>query len=479
MRRAVALLMFLSVSSPARAQTQPASGSIPADPEVSAALVVIEARLRNLLHDKGIPGMSAAVVYDQDILWAKGMGFADREKNAAASPQTVYRCASITKLFTATMLMQLRDAGKVALDDPVSKYVPEFRIRSRFADSPLVTLLQLATHTSGLPREAPLDYWRTLKFPPVDALIAAISASGDRVFPPYLEWKYSNVGYAILGKALSQAAGEPYFSYVKNHILEPLGMDSSGFVLSPDMQTRMATGYFPPRDGRPAQPAFQPDYGGYGPASSLYSSVADMAHFISLQFRDGVAQGSQILHGSTLREMHSAHWLNPDWQSGWGIGFQIQRIGDQTAIGHSGAVQGFTTNITVIPKLKIGVAIFTNTNTEPWDFAREALSTLIPAIQHAQERRRPEPPPPPAHWQKYAGIYRDPFGRSEVRIRHNQLELVSADDPEAKPIELAPEGENKFRMKGGPSSGELLVFELDSAGNVTGMWVGRFPMDRE
>ena len=479
MKRSFALMMFLALCNQATAQTKPASLPIHEDPEVTAALVAIEARLGNILHDKGIPGMSAAVIYDQQVIWAKGFGFADLEKNGVASPQTIYRCASITKLFTATMLMQLRDAGKVNLDDPVSKYVPSFHIASRSSDSPPVTLLQIATHTSGFPREAPLDYWRTLKFPPVESLIAAVSSKGDRAFPPYVEWKYSNVGYAILGKALSQAAGEPYFSYVVDHILKPLVMDRSGYSLSPEMQTRMATGYFPPRDGQAAKPAFQPDYGGYGPASSLYSTVEDMARFISLQFRDGPAQGSQILRGSTLREMHAAHWINPDWQSGWGIGFQMQRIGDQIAVGHSGGVQGFTTNITMIPKLKIGVAIFTNTNTEPAEFAREALGTLIPAIQHAQERRRPEPPPAPAGWQKYAGVYRDPFGRSQVRIWHNQLQLLSADDGDAKPIELTPAEENKFRMKGGPSSGELLVFELDSTGKVTSMWVGQFPMDRE
>jgi len=119
------------------------------------------------------------------------------------------------------MLMQLRDAGKVSLDDPVSKYLPSFRITSRFPDSPPITLLQIATHTSGFPREAPLDYWRTLKFPPVESLISAVSSKGDRAFPAYVERKYSNVGYAILGRALSQAAGEPYFSYVDDHILKP------------------------------------------------------------------------------------------------------------------------------------------------------------------------------------------------------------------------------------------------------------------
>jgi CubicO group peptidase (beta-lactamase class C family) len=479
MKRALVPMMFLALCSQATAQTKPASLPIHEDPEVSAALGVVEARLRNILHDKAIPGMSAAIIYDQQVIWAKGLGFADLEKNVPASPQTIYRCASITKLFTSTMLMQLRDAGRVSLDDPVSKYVESFHIASRFPDSPPITLLQIATHTSGFPREAPLDYWRTLKFPSVESLIDAVSSKGDRAFPPYVEWKYSNVGYAILGKALSQAAGEPYFSYVAGHILKPLGMDRSGYSLSPEMQTRMATGYFPPRDGQVAKAAFQPDYGGYGPASSLYSSVEDMAHFISLQFRDGPAQGSQILRGSTLREMHTAHWISLDWQSGWGIGFQIQRVGDQTAVGHSGAVQGFTTNITMIPKLKIGVAIFTNTNTEPAEFAREALGTLIPAIQHALERQRPEPPTAPAGWQKYVGVYRDPFGRSQVRIWHNQLQLMSADDVDAKAIELTPEGENKFRMKSGPSSGELLAFELDSTGKVTSMWVGQFPMDRE
>src|SRR5882762_2508491 len=166
MKSSFVLMVFLAVCSQATAQTKPATRPIHEDPEVAAALGVIEARLGNILHDKGIPGMSAAVIYDQQVIWAKGLGFADLERNVPASPQTIYRCASITKLFTATMLMQLRDAGKVSLDDPVSKYVQSFHIASRFPDSPPITLLQIATHSSGFPREAPLDYWRTLKFPP-------------------------------------------------------------------------------------------------------------------------------------------------------------------------------------------------------------------------------------------------------------------------------------------------------------------------
>jgi len=423
--------------------------------------------------------MSAAVVYDQEVVWAKGFGYADVEKKVSATPQTIYRIASITKVFTATALMQLRDAGKVGLDDPLTKYIPSFRLASRFADSPPITLLQLATHASGFPREAPLDYWLTLKFPPVETMIEAVSTKGERAFPPYVESKYSNVGFAILGYALSQAAGQPYFSYVKQNILDPLGMQQTGFTLTPSMTAQMATGYFAAKDGKPPEPAYQPDYGGYGPASSLYTSVEDIAKFMSLQFRDGPAGGSQILRGSTLREMHTAHWVAPDWNSGWGIGFAMSRIGNHTSVGHGGGIQGFRTHIEMIPALKVGVAVFTNTNASPEVFTREMLQLLIPVIERAEARARPVPPPAPASWQQYVGVYVNPFGKARIRVHNNQLQLLSDDEADGGPVALTPVAEHKFRMQGGFSSGELLVFEVDAKGKVFRMWVGQFPMERE
>lgn len=471
----LAVLVWFTLA--AQVWPQPASSrSIGEDPEIPAALALVEARLEAERIRRNIPGLSAVVVYDQQILWSKGFGFADVERRILATPQTIYRVASITKLFTATMLMQLRDAGKVGLEDPVIQYVPELQLRSRFADSPPITLLQLATHTSGLSREAPMDYWRTLRFPAVEAMVAALTQDGERIFPPYHEWKYSNVGYAILGLALSRAAGQPYFDYVEQNILRPLGMHDSGFHPAPGL----AIGYALPEGDAPPKPVFQPDYGGYGPATSLYTHVEDIAKFISLQFRDGPAGGSQILRGSSLREMHTAHWVQPNWQGGWGIGFRITRLGPYTAIGHGGGIQGFRTDVSLIPALKLGVAVFTNTNSDPDELTAMMLELLGPVVERVQQRNQPALPPTPVEWRRYLGIYRTDFGsRVRIRLRNRRLEMVPAEEPVATPVVLTPIAPLQFRMQGGWASGESLRFEVDSQGHVTGVWIGAYPARRE
>src|SRR5262249_20806473 len=128
------------------------------DPELRALLAEIEADAEKSRLKAQIPGMSIVIVHDQDVLLAKGFGYADREKKILADTKTVYRLASVTKPFTALMLMQLRDAGKLHLDDPIEKYLPEFKIKSRFPDARPATFRQVAAHYSGLPREAPMLY---------------------------------------------------------------------------------------------------------------------------------------------------------------------------------------------------------------------------------------------------------------------------------------------------------------------------------
>jgi CubicO group peptidase (beta-lactamase class C family) len=140
------------------------------DPALRAILTEIEADAENARVRAKIPGMSIVIVYDQAVLLAKGFGYADLEQQIPADPQTVYRVGSVTKVFTALMLMQLRDAGKLHLDDPIQKYLPEFQIKSRFPDARPATFRQVAAHYAGLPREAPMlhEYQVTDDFPSVE-----------------------------------------------------------------------------------------------------------------------------------------------------------------------------------------------------------------------------------------------------------------------------------------------------------------------
>lgn len=449
------------------------------DPELRAALGLLDAQLAGERRDRGIPGLSAGVVADQELLWARGFGLARQETGIPATSGTIYGVGSITKLFTATMLMQLRDAGKLHLDEAVAAYLPALERASRALGTPPPTFRQVASHTGGLPREAPLDHWRTLVFPSPDELIASL-ATIEVVFPPLTEFKYSNLGVAVMGHALARLAGRAYAEYIDTQILQPLGMRSSVFDLTPELAERTATGYDPvPRD-TPPRPSARPHLNGFTPAGQLYSTVEDMARFMALQFRDGPVGGVQILAGDTLREMRQPVMMFPDWQAGTAIGWRLSRVGGHVAIGHGGGVPGFTTQILLVPDLKLGVAVFANIGTDPHSIARGALELLIPVFSRLRARREAAATPPaPAEWRRYCGRY-SLGGIVDLDVSLAGDRLLAA-DPKAAPggaAVLVPEGGHTFRARGGAVTGETATFEVDGQGNATGLRYGPYPLAR-
>src|SRR5439155_3825777 len=140
-------------------------------PDVAGAQRLFESWIRGQMAYRQLPGIAVGVVYDQELVWAKGFGYADVESRTPVTPATKFRMASHSKLFTATAIMQLRDAGKLRLDDPVSKYLPWFKIQPAEPDDPPVTIEELLTHSAGLPREAG-SHWITYDFPTEEQVLA-------------------------------------------------------------------------------------------------------------------------------------------------------------------------------------------------------------------------------------------------------------------------------------------------------------------
>src|SRR5262249_13489177 len=293
---------------------------VPAEqpPVVNDRIRLLEAWIESQMAYRGQPGLSIGIVQDQDLVWSRGYGFADREGNIPATPDTLYRIASITKTFTATAIMQLRDQGRLELDDPVSKHLSWFRVRPREAGGHPITIRHLLTHVSGLPREADSPYWTTDEFPTREEIIKALP-DYEQTFNAETRWKYSNLAVAIAGEVVAAVSGEPWDRYVKGHILDPLGMRAT-LTDSPRAQVPgLATAY-----GRRLRDLSRPPRlnsaaaRGLAPAAGMMSSVTDLSRYVALQFRAGPDGGNQVLSGATLAEMHRVHWLNPDWQSGQG-----------------------------------------------------------------------------------------------------------------------------------------------------------------
>ncbi len=396
------------------------------DRGVRLALEQLDALLTATVKERDLPGLSAGVVYDQDLIWSKGYGLADLEQQIPADADTIYELASITKVFNAVMLMQLRDAGKLSLDDPVEKYLPEFTMRSSFADPRPPTFRQLVSHTAGLPRDFGFDTQsgEIRQFP------AAVVLAGlkDREFqyPPYSGFHYSNLGVYIVGQALQRIAGVPYTQYVQQHVLTPLGMTRTGWEYTDAMRPHRAIGYLPAEPGKPRRvaPLFVP--GDFGvSAGGLQSSVTDMAKLLSLFFREGPAGGAMVLGSTSLREMYASVVPAPNWRWGYGIGWEVEYYPQHTGIGHGGGAYGFSGRVCAVPDLKLGLVVLVNQDVYAGEFSRQAMELLLPAFEKLAAAPLPQHTPPlPAYAAAFTGHYGGPYGNADIVIRDGRLLLL-------------------------------------------------------
>jgi CubicO group peptidase (beta-lactamase class C family) len=468
----VLLLPFLYVAV-VRAQNTP----LAEHPEVASSIRMLEAWIDAQMAYRGLPGMSVGIVYNQDLIWSKGFGYSDVDNKTPATPKTLYRMASVTKLFTATALMQLRDAGQLHLDDPIAKYLPWFTIRQRVPDTPAITIRHLLTHTSGLPGDAAFPYWMDNNFPTREQIIESLPKQ-ETVFPPETRWKYSNLALSLAGEIVAVVSGVPYDVYIHKHILEPLDMSSTSIIFPEEQKSRLAIGYGRrmPDGQREVRPFM--DTKGMTPAANLSSTVEDLARFVSLQMRDGKGGGNPIVQDSTLREMHRVHWLEPDWKSGQGLGFQIERDGDRTLVGQGGGLAGYRTQITINLEEKVGVIVLTNADDgNPASYVKQVFNWVAPAIKKATTRP-PKMAEPDPEWSHYVGKYRNPWRDSQVLILNNELVIIdpTVDNPKDAMLRLIPEGKHTFRItaekKNSGAIGELAVFEFGPDGKVKRMRVG-------
>ena len=451
-----------------------AQTSIVQHPEVAGAIKLLEAWIESQMAYRGQPGISVGVVYDQKLIWARGFGHADVEKKIAATPATIFRMASVTKTFTATAIMQLRDAGKLSLDDPVVKHLPWFKIKSPFADAPTITIRHLLTHTSGLPREAAFPYWMDANFPTIEQIKETLP-NQEAAFAPETRWKYSNLALALAGEVVAVVSGSPYDVYVRKHILEPLGMNDSTMLFPEAHRDRLAVGYGRrmPEGKRETRPFM--DCKGITPAANLSSTVEDLARYLAFQISDGKG----VLKASTLREMHRIHWLRPDWKSGAGIGFAITRANERTVIGHGGSLAGYRTQISFSPEEKLGVIVLTNSDDgNPGSYVNQIFNVLAPALKKANPAIAKAAQADP-EWNKYVGKYRSPWGDSEVLIVNNELVMIdpTSENPMETMVRLVAQGNNRFKITTdnqnyGGAVGEIVSFELGVAGKLTRMKTG-------
>lgn len=343
--RVASLLIAVTLASFVHAQP-----SVAPPEKYGAAVALVEKLAQQELKAKNLPAISIALIDNQTIVWAKGFGFADPAKKIPATAETVYRVGSVSKLFTDVAVMQLVESGKLDLDAPVTKYLPDFKPKGQ-ADK-AITLRHLMTHRAGLVREPPVGNY----FDPVNQSLEKMVASlndTEVVCQPETKIKYSNAGVAVVGYVLQKTQNEPFAKYLKRSVLDPLGMSHSSFEPEEPLKKNLAKSIMWTLHGREfSAPTFEL---GMAPAGCMYSTVIDLAKFAKTLAAAGNGPNGRILKRESLEEMWKPQFTKE--KGGIGLGFFIGERNGKRHIGHNGAIYGFATELGYLPDEKLGAIV--------------------------------------------------------------------------------------------------------------------------
>jgi len=432
------------------------------------------------LDEHHIPGATVAVVKDGGTIFAKGYGYSDIEKQTPVNAnETLFRVGSVSKLFTWTAVMQLVENGQLDLNTDINRYLEDFRIPDTYAEP--ITLSHLLTHTSGLASRFLGTEARSAEdlLPLGEALANNMP---DRVQPPGELTAYSNHGAALAGYIVERVSGVPFYQYIEENILKPLGMSHSTFrqPLPSDLISNGAPGYISTNH---TQKAGQFQYLQLTPAGSMSATATDMARFMIAHLQGGFYNGIRILQEHTARDMQQQHFTHDYRLSGIGYGFIERKLNTQRLLVHTGGTRYFSTLVVLLPEH--GAGLFVSYNCGGRGAAlEELLQTFLNHYYPIPDSATLEPP---ADFQeradKYVGTYR-PTNRQYTTIERvgelfNLVTVTASRDgvlllrqggygPRRR-IEVEPlVFSNVYDWK-------VLVFREDNRGRITHMFDGDAP----
>lgn len=326
-----------------------------------------------LLENKSISG---AIVKGDKVIWAKAYGVSDL-KTQLADTSTIYRIGSISKSFTAFLMMLLVQDGSIKLNDPVELYFADIKKLKGYSDTTKITFEQLATHTSGLIREpdlsnaasGPIEGWE-------NKILEAIPTTSFE-FKSGEKFSYSNIGYGILGLALSKVAGKPFIELVEDRIFKPLKMNSSFYVVPEGKKSNLSVGI---EESDTETPLLEHKGRGYKvPNGGIYSTPSDLAKFmIALR-----GASPRLLSAENLAMMQR-NYVSIGEQNYYGIGFFINQNDQLTVVNHGGAVAGYRANFALAKENGYGVIFMRNYSEEKPDIGQLPLD-LLSALSKVKE----------------------------------------------------------------------------------------------
>ncbi len=422
-----------------------------------------------------VPGFAVAIAHKGKIIMSEAYGYADLENQVKLTSGRYFRIASHSKTFTATSLMQLQEQGKLRIDDSVVDYLPWLKEHKDLRWQK-VTLRQLMSHSAGVIRDGlDADYWQLLKpFPDIEGLKKEIMKA-ELVLDTNTRMKYSNYGYSLLGLVIQTVSGEPYNDYVIKHIVEPLGLTHTGPEFTPKIESQLVTGYTRRDFNKKCLPITNIDTRAMSSATGFYSTTEDLCKYFTAQ----LTGSGKLLDDESKNEMQRTQWrtesLDNDYSVDYGLGFEIEYVGDRRLIGHGGGFPGYITKSYADPRDELVVIVLTNSLSS---LATSIAKTIYGVIDYFQKNAAENS----THdMSRFEGSYMNLWGRNDVIATGNKIVSASVDSwsPLRNPEELEYVNDTTLKIKktdSFSSQGELVhfVFKNDKVVSVnfagTTMW---------
>ena len=441
MFRALAATLLLGMSAPALAQ---ASSSPPtAASSMADVIPAIDAHFREFMEAGHVPGLVYGIVRDGRLAHVGTMGVQDLEHDRPVSANSLFRIASMSKAFTALAILKLRDEGSLTLDAPAETYVPELRNwRYPTSDSPRIRVRDLLSHVGGLVTDNP---WGDRQQPLPEADFTRMLRDGVPMSrSPGTAMEYSNFGYALLGRIITNVSGRPYAEYIRSEIMIPLGMTSTVYEVADSPRERRALGYRWENDAHQLEPDMA--HGAFGAMGGVETSASDYARWVAFLLsawpaRDGPETGP--VRRASVRELaQGLNFIGTGERSAlsgsetcrfavaYGMGMRVAQDCDLgLSLAHSGGYPGYGSNLVILPDLGLGVFAFANRT-----YAAPSRQTLLAALElHkagvVQSRQDPVSPELSAAYALAGEIYRaGSVAPARDRLAMNFLMDRSADN---------------------------------------------------
>jgi CubicO group peptidase (beta-lactamase class C family) len=427
----------------------------------------LERVVRDAQADARLPSVAAAAFRGGELLWRRAVGLADVDAGEKAGVEHQYRVASITKTFVAAAVFQLREAGRLELDDELGRHVPEA------AAHRTLTLRRMLGHMSGLQREPVGEVWERLEAPSREELLERLGEA-EQVLAAGEEWHYSNLAYAMLGEVVARASGLDVESYIEERLLTPLGLASTGWSA-----TKPARGYHvdPFADAVEAEP--EVSMGGTNAAGGLWSTVGDLARWASFL----LAPDPAVLSPASAQQMHSVQGMvdAEAWTAAHGLGLQLWRRGDRVFAGHTGGFPGYASILAWSPKEQTGGVLLTAAGAWP-QLIETGLRLVETAIEELPAPREPWQPQarPPSHVAPLLGRWWSEGQEFVFSWREGRLEARLAAAPTAlPPAVFERDADDRWRTVSGRERGELLRVVRDDGGDVVKLYWATYPFRRQ